>query len=39
MDHEEFPDAPHNVRNGFDIDTDLDWMLMADAQFLPDTCA
>ena len=39
VDQEGFPVAQHNMRNDFDIDTDLDWMLMADAQFLPDTCA
>lgn len=39
VDQEGFPVARHNMRNDFDIDADLDWMLMADAQFLPYTSA
>lgn len=39
VDQEGFPVARHNMRNDFDIDPDLDWMLMADAQFLPDPSA
>jgi hypothetical protein len=35
---EGFPGARHNLHDDPKIDTDLDWILMADGQFLPDTC-
>lgn len=34
-----FPLARHELYDDFDMNENMEWMLMADAQFLPDTCA